>query len=53
MLEALGVIGHVTGTEEETGEEIPELHGWTSTVPPPGQTTGSWWRTSAPGLAGR
>jgi len=53
MPEELDVTGPVTGTEEETEEEIPELHGWTSTVPPPGLTTGSWWRTSALELAGR
>jgi len=44
MHEVLAVIGLVTGTEEETGGEIQELHGWISTAPLLGLTTGWWLR---------
>jgi len=45
MPEEPDVTDLVTGTEEETEEEIPEHHGWISMVHPPGPTTGWWWRT--------
>jgi len=40
MHEVLDVIDPETGTEEETEEEILELHGWINTAPLQGLTTG-------------